>query len=51
MNTFLGALGFYAVKFIFIVGVAIAGVCLGATLRKRKDAKNALAAEKGNQEE
>ncbi len=49
MNTFFGALGFYTVKFIFIAAVAIAGIFVGAALRKKKDQKDAqIAASESN---
>lgn len=49
MDTFLGSLLFYVIKFIALAAVAVAGACIGAGLRKRKDAK--AAAESNNRED
>lgn len=38
---FLGSIIWYSVLFIFLAAVAVAGVFLGKTLRKKKDAKAA----------
>lgn len=52
MDTFLGAVLFYVVKFGIIVAVAVAGVLVGASLRKKKDAKNQLQiSQSSNQED
>lgn len=47
---FLGSLLWYSVLFVFLVAVAIAGIFVGKTLRKRKDAKASLEPNTENKE-
>ncbi len=48
---FLGSILWYSVLFIFMVAVATAGIFLGKTLRAKKDAKDALAADSDHKPE
>lgn len=50
MSTFLNAVLFYVVKFICIAAIAVAGVFIGAGLRKRKNEKS-ITSESNNQED